>query len=751
MIHKKLATVASSGVQASADNTGNDYVLGAIGEIMVGGAGSDFLEIDLSSLSSAISLRLAAQAFSPVELAPNTSIQGFETFHITMGSGSDTLDLRDFTLEHYQFPFNLAESSFDLSAGRDTVWISSTTKGVVNYVTGAEVLNADLSLLNQDVTIYGGGVWTYNGDIDVEFAAGQLIKIIGKGGSGNDSLWGTTGADKLDGGAGNDDFRGEAGADTITGGAGDDKIDGGKGDDLVIYSGLRANFLVTLNRDGTAYVRDLRSGKDNLGKDTLINVEKIKFDDGLFALKDVATNRPPYDLEFGNPQIAETAGIGTTVGWINSFDPEGNKITYILSSNPDGKFKIVGDEVQINARLDYETTKSYKITIVATDSLGASTSANYTVYVFDIDETPVISSNLGGSKASISVDENTKAVTKVVASDPDGKAITYSIIGSDVDLFKIDAKTGVLSFKSAPDFETPKDWGKNNVYDVTVVASDGMNDDKQSIKVTVNDVNEAPVSVAISKATIVENTTIGSTVGTFSAVDPEGTKVSYKLQDNAGGLFKLSGNKLVVAKNIDYEKFQFAKIVVQVKDADGISVAKIFTIKVKDLAEIIRSPSVGGVTEGNIGADILEGGKGNDTLKGLAGDDVLKGATGNDKLYGGLGADDLYGGAGKDKFQFKALSDSTVASSGRDTIFDFSGAGGDKIDLSRIDANSKTTTDDVFSFIGKKDFSGKVGELRYDQKSSGTYIYGDVDGDRKSDFAIHLDDRVSLQNEYFLL
>jgi hypothetical protein len=48
-------------------------------------------------------------------------------------------------------------------------------------------------------------------------------------------------------------------------------------------------------------------------------------------------------------------------------------------------------------------------------------------------------------------------------------------------------------------------------------------------------------------------------------------------------------------------------------------------------------------------------------------------------------------------------------------------------------------------------FTGKTGELRFDKLNSDTYIYGDINGDGKADFAIHLDDAVALQKGYFVL
>ncbi len=145
-------------------------------------------------------------------------------------------------------------------------------------------------------------------------------------------------------------------------------------------------------------------------------------------------------------------------------------------------------------------------------------------------------------------------------------------------------------------------------------------------------------------------------------------------------------------------------------------------------------------------------GAGNGSANQLLGNsaaNVLNGLAGRDILIGGLGADDLYGGSGVDSFVYKTLSDTTVAASGRDTIFDF--VAGDRIDLSAIDASTKTAGNGGFTFIGQATFHKIAGELRYDLKASDTYVYGDVNGDGKADFSIHLDDAVALQKGFFVL
>ena len=112
------------------------------------------------------------------------------------------------------------------------------------------------------------------------------------------------------------------------------------------------------------------------------------------------------------------------------------------------------------------------------------------------DNAPAISSNGGGANASVSIAENSTAVTTVTATDADpGAALTYSITGgADAAKFSIDAATGALSFVAAPDHEAPTDAGGDNIYDVVVQVSDGTNTDSQAIAVTVGNLNDnAPV------------------------------------------------------------------------------------------------------------------------------------------------------------------------------------------------------------------------------------------------------------------
>ncbi|HYJ81933.1 MAG TPA: M10 family metallopeptidase C-terminal domain-containing protein, partial [Allosphingosinicella sp.] len=131
-------------------------------------------------------------------------------------------------------------------------------------------------------------------------------------------------------------------------------------------------------------------------------------------------------------------------------------------------------------------------------------------------------------------------------------------------------------------------------------------------------------------------------------------------------------------------------------------------------------------------------------------DDTLKGGAQNDLLLGNLGADTLAGGGGADVFRYDSTADSTAAS--KDHILDFA-PGTDKIDLTRIDANTLLGGDQAFTFIGSNAFSGAAGELRASGSGGNWVVEGDVNGDGVADLVIQLSIQNALpvtSNEFFL-
>ncbi|MEM7059265.1 MAG: M10 family metallopeptidase C-terminal domain-containing protein, partial [Pseudomonadota bacterium] len=116
-----------------------------------------------------------------------------------------------------------------------------------------------------------------------------------------------------------------------------------------------------------------------------------------------------------------------------------------------------------------------------------------------------------------------------------------------------------------------------------------------------------------------------------------------------------------------------------------------------------------------------------------AGNDTINASQGADLISGGGGGDTLTGNGGDDTFLYSAVGNSTPAEA--DLITDFTS--GDLISLSGIDADTGTSGNQAFSFIGASAFSTTAGELRAVNTSGNDWrVEADNDGDGTADLEI---------------
>lgn len=195
--------------------------------------------------------------------------------------------------------------------------------------------------------------------------------------------------------------------------------------------------------------------------------------------------------------VVENTTSATTVA---ANDVDGDTVTFSISGGADAAhFDIDTDTGKLTFKVapdfenetDVNNDNEYAVTVQASDGEGLTDAQAITVRVTNTNEAPVITSN-GGAPAAVNVAENATAVTTIQADDVDGNPVAFSIAGgADAALFQIDAGTGVLTFGTAPDFETAADADGDNDYIVTIQASDGGGlTDTQTITVTVANVDE---------------------------------------------------------------------------------------------------------------------------------------------------------------------------------------------------------------------------------------------------------------------
>lgn len=235
---------------------------------------------------------------------------------------------------------------------------------------------------------------------------------------------------------------------------------------------------------------------DNLGTQKIASVAGwYAYDeDSVFTDRDGGT----YVITLG-PSVADVTHI------IDLGDR--NELVSITGDGTNLSATIVGEG---NVVIDLKATTGLALTVtggtivsrlgdILTVNLGGIGTHNLGVTLApEVNVAPVITSNGGGATASLSFAENgAGVVTTVTATDTNtSQTKSFSIdtgtgSGADGALFTIDAATGALRFREAPDFENPTDAGRNNVYDITVRVTDSGSPalfDTQTLSIRIVDV-----------------------------------------------------------------------------------------------------------------------------------------------------------------------------------------------------------------------------------------------------------------------
>ena len=219
-------------------------------------------------------------------------------------------------------------------------------------------------------------------------------------------------------------------------------------------------------------------------------------------------------------------------------------VTWSLSGTDASEFSISSGVLSFISPPDFESPSDagsnnvYDLVIDGTDGTGNIGSLAVSITVTDVDEiNPVISGN-----TTPSVQENTTSVGTYTADE----SVTWSLSGTDASAFSI--SSGVLSFLSPPDFESPTDGGANNVYDLIVTGTDGAgNIGTLAVSVTVTDVDEInPVISGSTTPSVQENATA---VGTYTADE----SVTWSLSGTDASAFSISSGVLNFLSPPDFE------------------------------------------------------------------------------------------------------------------------------------------------------------------------------------------------------
>ena len=263
-------------------------------------------------------------------------------------------------------------------------------------------------------------------------------------------------------------------------------------------------------------------------------------------------NEPPEFRRGSSMAFTQTENRTPRLYTYRATDPEGSTVTWSLGG-VDGSHFTIDERGQFsfdeNNPPNFDAPGNeggdniYNVTIQALDDQLITASLPVTVTVTEVNEGPVITRQ---GNAPGSVPENldqSRVLARYTASDPERPSVQitrWSTAGPDGGDFVINA-LGELRFRNSPDHERPADANRDNVYEVTIRASDGRNTGtlEEVQMVTVTDVNEAPTITTTSRTAFSQSENRTSTLYTFRATEPEGSTVAWTPGGADGSAFTI--------------------------------------------------------------------------------------------------------------------------------------------------------------------------------------------------------------------
>jgi Ca2+-binding RTX toxin-like protein len=698
---------------------GNDTLTGGVdgdifldedtngGDVIDGGAGYDYYQLQLDSIATDIIFAFPADRF-----------QNIESVGVFSGTGDDLIDISAFTGKDVSIvEANVGDDTLVGSSGRESLSGGEGNDSIFGGAGNDTIIDED----GNDTVDGGAGDDEYilglnlsTADVFFTFSADRLQNIeavrIGTG-SGNDaidisSVTGSgvgggnsistgAGSDTVLGSNGDDEFYGEDGDDSIAGGAGNDYIKGGGGDDTLIGDAGDDQIFGQLGNDS------LFGGAGNdilLDEDGNDTVDGGAGDDRYELLFDSATTNIILDAD--RFQDIETVSITTG---------SGNDIVDISNVT---KSSIGRGDSRVSAGVGNDTV--------------FGSSGRDELYGGDGDDSliggagdDVIIGGLGNNILSGDAGNDillSEDGTDTVDGGVDDDSYVLNISSATIDIvFTADRLTNIESAviltgsgNDAVDISSVTSssvWGASSSYvgagNDTVVGSSG-NDrlyggegNDSLVGSNGNDTFEGGIG---------NDTLIGGD-GDDSFVDPSGNDAV----DGGAGYdrYELQLGSATTDIFLSFPAGRLQNIeVVQIATGSGNDAVDISSITSSNVSSytfiatgvgndtVIGGSLIDGLFGGE-GNDSLTGGAGNDYLEGELGNDMLIGGEGNDLIYGREGNDTVVGGNGDDMLYGDAGNDSLIGGTGNDSFADYDGNdtvdGGADDDQYRLYLNSATT------------------------------------------------------------
>ena len=272
----------------------------------------------------------------------------------------------------------------------------------------------------------------------------------------------------------------------------------------------------------------------------------------MFVEGATATRYVEEDDEENRPNRSPVETIGAPV---SAMDADSDSLTYTLSGADAASFAINAGTGQLmtKAALDYEAKDTYVVIVTVDDGSKASNdtdSITVTIEVKDLDEKPEILEGglaISGETSINYAEKGTDAVVTYTAIGSGADSVRWILEGADADDFADPGSgaTAMISFNNSPDYEDPADADGDNIYELTLEASDGTYSVSRVLTVSVTNVDELGTLTGEPSVVYAESRT--DAVGTYEVTGGDGSAIAWSLEGADAGQFTPEGMGMSIA------------------------------------------------------------------------------------------------------------------------------------------------------------------------------------------------------------
>ena len=311
-----------------------------------------------------------------------------------------------------------------------------------------------------------------------------------------------------------------------------------------------------------------------------------------FLIKVTNENDRPVDIELNAGSTEENIEGRVVIGTVRTVDEDINNehvytVKNIENKGNSGKsiaFSLDSNELITYTPFDYEAQDSYEISITSTDGID-EVLGNFTIYVTDVNDAP---SAIQLTHTSVAENDSIGTLVGTLSTidddllggNPRGDRHLYTLVeDTDKNIFTIQEDRLKTNVKF--------NYEQRANYPISILVTDKEGSTHtERFTIDVQDRNDAPMNISLSKNTVTENEVIGTVIGILSTEDEDDLNMdsvyTYSVNNDT---FTIDNDTLKTNRELDFETQSEYLVAITTVDGRGGTRTEDFTLKVSNVNE----------------------------------------------------------------------------------------------------------------------------------------------------------------------